>query len=192
MTKQATPKKPLPVAVIFTHRGQELDGRVIADKGICWQVELSDGTTLMVQKKHVTCEMTGDSFDEEAYVAATLVDPDSVVTADPFEDDEPPAADSLASMLTKIRAEGKVSGKKAKPAAQAKPAAKPTQAKTPAAAPASDMVGLKQLCAELNVEPRIARRRLRNSQGQVGTGSRWEWEADSMEIDTIRAIISAA
>lgn len=197
MTKKATPKKPLPVAVIFTHRGQEMDGLVLADKGICWQVELSDGTTLMVQKKHVTCEMTGDSFDEEAYVAAThpeyLEDPQSVITADPFEDDEPPAADSLASMLTKIRAEGKVSGKKAKPAAQAKPAAKPTQAKTPAAAPEfNNLISLKQLCAELNVEPRIARRRLRNSQGQVGTGSRWEWEADSMEIDAIRAIISAA
>lgn len=193
MTKQATPKKPLPAVVIFKHRGQEMDGLVIADKGICWQVELSDGTILMVQKKHVITELTGDSFDEEAYVAATLEDPQSVITADPFEDDEPPAADSLASMLTKIRAEGKVSGKKAKPAAQAKPAAKPTQAKTPATAPEfNNLISLKQLCAELNVEPRIARRRLRNSQGQVGTGSRWEWEADSMEIDTIRAIISAA
>ena len=190
-------KKQLPTAIIFTHRGQELDGLVLADKGICWQVELSDGTTLLVQKKHVITELLGDSFDEEVYVAqqeaATLVDPDSTETADPFED-EVPAADSLTAMLTKIRAEGKVAGKKAKPA-PAKPAPqaktpKPTaQAKTPTA---GSLIGLKELCAKLGVEPRIARRRLRNSQGQVGTGSRWEWEANSKELQFIECVITAA
>lgn len=189
-------KKPLPTAIIFTHRGKEMDGLVLADKGICWQVELSDGSTLLVQKKHVITELTGDAGDEEAYIAASqpLVDPDSVETPDPFED-EPPAADSLATMLTKIRSEGKVAtkGKQAKTPkaapAPVKPAAKPTQAKTPSA---GDLITLKQLCAELEVEPRIARRRLRNSQGQVGTGSRWEWEANSKELDFIKCIITAA
>ena len=187
-------KKQLPTAIIFTHRGQELDGLVLADKGICWQVELSDGTTLLVQKKHVTTELHSDTEQLETYLeAAALVDSDSTETTDPFED-EPPAADSLASMLTKIRAEGKVSGKKAKPA-PAKPAPqaktpKPTaQAKTPTA---GNLVGLKELCAKLGVEPRIARRRLRNSQGHVGTGSRWEWEANSKELAFIECVITAA
>lgn len=186
-------KKQLPTAIIFTHRGQELDGLVLADKGICWQVELSDGTTLLVQKKHVITELGSEDDYIAQQEAAALVDPDSTETADPFED-EPPAADSLASMLTKIRAEGKVSGKKAKPA-PAKPApqaktSKPTaQAKTPTA---GNLVGLKELCAKLGVEPRIARRRLRNSQGHVGTGSRWEWEANSKELAFIECVITAA
>ena len=164
-------------AIIFTHRGAEQHGTILADKGICYQVELDDGATLMVQKKHVIKTFTAD-FTEK---------PHKVKLA---KQAKTPEADSLSSMLTKIRAEGKVSGKKAKPAVQAKPApAKPTQAKTP---PAGDLISLKQLCAELNVEPRIARRRLRNSQGQVGTGSRWEWEANSKELDFIKCIITAA
>ena len=161
-------------AIIFTHRGAEQHGTILADKGICYQVELDDGATLMVQKKHVIKTFTAD-FTEK---------PHKVKLAKQAKTLE---ADSLSSMLTKIRAEGKVSGKKAKPAAQAKPAlAKPIQAKTP---PAGDLISLKQLCAELNVEPRIARRRLRNSQGQVGTGHRWEWEADSAELEVIRKAI---
>ena len=184
-------KKSLPTAIIFTHRGKEMDGLVLADKGICWQVELSDGSTLLVQKKHIITELTGDAGDEEAYVAASqpLVDPDSVETPDPFED-EPPAADSLATMLTKIRADGKVAtkGKQAKTpkAAPVKPAAKPTQAKTPSA---GGLITLKQLCAELDVEPRIARRRLRNSIGLIGTGSRWEWQAKDKVLADIRKAI---
>lgn len=163
-------------AIIFTHRGAEQHGTILADKGICYQVELDDGATLMVQKKHVIKTFTAD-FTEK---------PHKVKLAKQAKTLE---ADSLSSMLTKIRAEGKVAtkGKQAKPAAQAKPAlAKPTQAKTP---PAGDLISLKQLCAELRVEPRIARRRLRNSQGQVGTGSRWEWEANSKELDAIRTAI---
>ena len=188
-------KKSLPTAIIFTHRGKEMDGLVLADKGICWQVEMSDGSTLLVQKKHVITELTGDAGDEEAHVAASqpLVDPDSVETPDPFED-EPPAADSLATMLTKIRAEGKVApkGKQAKTPkaapAPVKPAAKPTQAKTPSAG-TGDLITLKQLCAELDVEPRIARRRLRNSVGLIGTGSRWEWKAKDKVLADIRKAI---
>lgn len=168
--------KQLPTAIIFTHRGKECDGLVLADKGICWQAELIDGTIILVQKKHVTKEL----FSEDSYFEAP--EPDQAELGDPDpEADEPPAADSLASMLTKIRADGKVAKPKRQPKAPATPVAKP--------ATDTSIITLKQLCAELNIEPRIARRRLRNSQGQVGTGSRWEWQAKDKVLADIRKAI---
>lgn len=163
--------KENPVTIVFKHQSEVIEALVIANKGICWQVELDDGSTTLVQKKHVISESTQPPAE-----FAT----DSTITADPFED-EPPAADSLASMLTKIRADGKV----------AKPKRQPKAPATPVAKPATDIsiITLKQLCAELNIEPRIARRRLRNSQGHVGTGQRWEWETDSAELAAIRTAI---
>lgn len=150
--------KPIPTTVTFKHHGEVFEGLVLANKGICWQVELSDGSTLLVQKKHVI---------QEDPVNSTL----TASVADTPEEDEAPAEGSLASMLTQIRASGKV-----------KPAAK----KAPTA---SDTVSLKQLCAECQVEPRIARRRLRKAVGLVGTGSRWEWEAKDKILADIRKAI---
>lgn len=165
--------KENPVTIVFKHQGEVIEALVLANKGICWQVELSDGSTTLVQKKHVISESTQPPAEFHT---------DSTVTDDPFED-EPLPADSLASMLTKIRADGKVSTpKKAKATKQpATPAAKPDAH--------SSIISLKALCAELNIEPRIARRRLRNSQGHVGTGQRWEWEAGSKELAAIRTAI---
>ena len=54
------------------------------------------------------------------------------------------------------------------------------------------MITLKQLCFDLDVEPRIARRRLRNSPfGKVGIGHRWEWEAGSTTLAQVTAVILA-
>lgn len=163
-----------PTTITFKHQGEIIEGLVLANKGICWQVELSDGTTTLVQKKHVI---------SEDMPTAELTDPNSIITDDPFADDEAPREGSLASMLTKIRASGKVATPKGKKAP--KPSA-------PAATEPSNTVSLKQLCAECQVEPRIARRRLRGSIGQVGTGSRWEWEAGSAELEAVRTAITGA
>ena len=162
--------KETPVTIVFKHQGEIIEGLVIANKGICWQVELSDGSTTLVQKKHVLDEST---------TPPGLDDPNSIITDDPFT--EAPAPDSLASMLTAIRASGKVAGAKA---SRKQPA--------PAATEPSNTISLKQLCAECQVEPRIARRRLRKAVGLIGTGSRWEWEADSAELAAIRTAITAA
>ena len=166
--------KENPVTITFKHQGDIIEGLVIANKGICWQVELSDGTTTLVQKKHVI---------SEDMASTALTDPTSIITDDPFDADEAPAPDSLAAMLTKIRSSGKVATPKGKKAP--KPAAtEPTEP--------SNTVSLKQLCAELNIEPRIARRRLRGSIGQIGTGQRWEWPADSAELAAVRTAIQGA
>ena len=161
--------KPIPTTVTFKHQGQEIEGLVLANKGICWQVELSDGSAILVQKKHVIAEDT-----------TPPTNPNPIIADEPLEDAEAPAPDSLASMLTQIRASGKVAGSKAPR----------KQQPAPAATEPSNTISLKQLCAECQVEPRIARRRLRKAVGLIGTGSRWEWEADSAELAAIRTAIA--
>ena len=73
--------------------------------------------------------------------------------------------------------------------AETKPASAPRKASV--AHTDEDIVTLKQLCFDLNLEPRIARRRLRKAQGQIGTGSRWEWAKDSEVLVGIKAILAA-
>lgn len=60
----------------------------------------------------------------------------------------------------------------------------------PVKAEGVEVVTLKQLCFDLGLEPRIARRRLRKLQGLVGTGSRWEWLPDSAELATVRKALA--
>ena len=72
-------------------------------------------------------------------------------------------------------------------AAQVEAANKPA-AKADAAD--SNLVHLKQLCFDLDLEPRIARRRLRKALGNVGTGQRWAWEPDSLELAKVRTVLA--
>ena len=72
-------------------------------------------------------------------------------------------------------------------AAQVEAANKPA-AKADAAD--SNLVHLKQLCFDLDLEPRIARRRLRKALGNVGTGQRWAWEPDSPELAKVRTVLA--
>jgi len=54
----------------------------------------------------------------------------------------------------------------------------------------SNLIHLKQLCFDLDLEPRIARRRLRKALGNIGTGARWAWEPDSPELAKVRAVLA--
>ena len=58
------------------------------------------------------------------------------------------------------------------------------------AASDSNLVHLKQLCFDLDLEPRIARRRLRKALSNVGTGQRWAWEPDSPELAKVRTVLA--
>ena len=73
-------------------------------------------------------------------------------------------------------------------AAQVKAANKPADKAD--AASDSNLVHLKQLCFDLDLEPRIARRRLRKALGNVGTGQRWAWEPDSPELAKVRTVLA--
>ena len=102
-----------------------------------------------------------------------------LVVRGPWEEDESdstptpaPVPGSLAGQLTAA-----VSASKPPKKAAASDAADP------------DLVTLKQLCFELDLEPRIARRRLRGSLGTIGTGSRWEWKRDTEELNKVRALL---
>ena len=53
-----------------------------------------------------------------------------------------------------------------------------------------DLVHLKQLCFDLDLEPRIARRRLRKALGNVGTGQRWAWEPADPELAKVRTVLA--
>ena len=94
------------------------------------------------------------------------------------EDESPAPAPLLTAALAQVQAQ---------PAA---PKVKAKKDKEPAAE-RTDLVTLKQLCFDLNVIPRIARRRLRKAQGQVGTGSRWGWKKDSPELAAVKAVLTA-
>jgi len=120
--------------------------KIVANRGIAWQVQDDEGNLFLVQKKLVV----RGPWEEET------------------EDEPAPApTPSLASQL--------------EAAAAPKPAPAPK---------ADNPVTLKQLCFDLDIEPRIARRRLRNSSfGKVGIGSRWEWEAGSATLGQVTAII---
>ena len=72
-------------------------------------------------------------------------------------------------------------------ASQLEAANKPAKAD---AASDSNLVHLKQLCFDLDLEPRIARRRLRKALGNVGTGQRWAWEPDSPELAKVRTVLA--
>lgn len=125
--------------------------KVVANRGIAWQVQDDEGNLFLVQKKLV---VRGPWEETEEAEEATA---------------EPQPTSSLASQL--------------------EAAAAPQPAPTPKA-DSANLITLKQLCFDLDIEPRIARRRLRNSPfGKVGIGSRWEWEAGSPTLGQVTAII---
>ena len=135
----------------YKSQGQSHTDTILANKGICWSVENLDGTTSLVQKKHVVRQW------EEP------------------ETDEPKPLDPLSFAALALGC--------TTPTPPAKKKEKEPEADR------TNVVTLKQLCFDLKVEPRIARRRLRKALGQVGTGSRWEWEKGSEALDKVKAAI---
>lgn len=130
--------------------------QIVANKGICWQVQDSAGELFLIQKKHV---VRGPWLEE-----------------DEPEADAPSAPPLLTAALAQVTA----------PSA---PTASPT-APAPTATGDADLVTLKQLCFDLNLEPRIARRVLRKAYPKVGTGARWEWRKDDAELVAIRTLLN--
>lgn len=104
------------------------------------------------------------------------------VVRGPWEETEEEEASAPAPLLTAALAQ--VQAQPAVSKAKAKKEKEPAVERT-------NLVTLKQLCFDLNVIPRIARRRLRKALGQVGTGSRWEWAKDSAELETVKKALTA-
>lgn len=78
--------------------------------------------------------------------------------------------------------------KAVKAAIKANPAKAP--AKKVVKAPVDGEVTLKAICAELKIEPRIARRKLRKAKlDSHDARDRWSWAAGSKQLDQIRDLI---
>lgn len=131
--------------------------KVVANRGIAWQVQDDEGNLFLVQKKLVV----RGPWEESEEAAAT--DPEEAAPVGSIAAQLEAAASSATATATDPEAESD----------------------TP-------VITLKQLCFDLDVEPRIARRRLRNSPfGKVGIGHRWEWEAGSHTLAQVTAVILA-
>lgn len=133
---------------------------ILANKGVCWQVQDSNGDTFMVQKKQVVRGPWEE--DEEA-------------------DEAPTPAPLLSQALAQIQVAPA-------PAKKERTARKERAPKEESGEP---VVTLKELCFDLDVIPRIARRRLRKALGNIGTGSRWEWPLGSQDLEKVKQVLLA-
>lgn len=113
------------------------------------------------------------------------VDPDGTflvqkrqVVRGPWTEDDQDDAPAPAPLLTQALA-------------QVTKAAEPKPAKAPKEATGEPVVTLKELCFDLDIVPRIARRKLRKALGQVGTGHRWEWPLGSQDLEKVKQVLLA-
>jgi len=142
--------------------------QVIANKGICWQVQDEAGDTLTVQKKHVV----RGPWEEEVLTDQEQLEAEAADLA-------AQRGGSLAASLAQVEAANGDAHKEEEAKEKAAPAERDP-----------NLVTLKELCHELNVVPRIARRVLRKALGNVGTGSRWEWTKDSEDLAKVKAALN--
>ena len=164
-------------------------GTILKNRGIAWFVrEDSTGEEFPVPKKNVietwdapdnpepacaACGATGVELNANGYCG------DCESTAEDQEEHADPAS-ILGQLGAAAHAEP--------PAPQAKEGKK----KVEPVARDPNLVSLKELCFELEIEPRIARRMLRKAKGNIGTGSRWEWVKGSEELATVRRVLLKA
>lgn len=139
--------------------------QILANKGICWQVlDEETGDSFSVQKKHVV----RGPWEEEVLDEAEQKE---------LEGRESSHASPLTQALEQIKG-----------STPATP--KPKKEKPAATERDPDLVTLKQLCFDLDIVPRIARRKLRKALGNIGTGRRWEWSKDSADLAKVKAALA--
>ena len=164
-------------------------GTILKNLGIAWFVrEDGTGEEFPVPKKNVietwdapdnpepacaACGATGVELNANGYCG------DCESAAEDQEEHADPAS-ILGQLGAAAHAEP--------PAPQAKEGKK----KAEPVARDPNLVSLKELCFELEIEPRIARRMLRKAKGNIGTGSRWEWMKGSEELATVRRVLLKA
>lgn len=175
----------------FKNQGQERTALILKNRGITWLVrDCATGEEYQVQKKLViesfeapekplepscpACGAQGVILNEEGYCA------DCASAATDQEEHADPT-----SLLGQLGAAAHA------PEPALKKERKPREKKE--SAPRDpNLVSLKELCFQLEIEPRIARRMLRKAQGNIGTGSRWEWTKDSDDLAKVRTILLKA
>lgn len=152
----------------FTNATGTHTATILSNRGIYFQVRDLAGEEYAVPKKQVTRQWEEEELTEQEELEAEA----QALTAN--------HAPTFAQALAQVQATD---------AAHAQPRAK----KEPSAPKEVDpnLITLKQLCFDLNIVPRIARRKLRKALGNIGTGSRWEWQRGSEELVKVQLALSA-
>lgn len=157
-------------------------GTILKNRGVGWLIrEDGTGEEFQVPKKLVL-----ESYDAPDTVEPTCAECGASgvpLNANGFCGDCESAADDQEEHAPKDSLLGQLGAA----AHQEKP--KP---KDEAAQRDPNLVSLKELCFELEMEPRIARRMLRKAKGNIGTGSRWEWKKGSEELSAVRKVLLKA
>ena len=146
----------------FKSDGQEFTGEILLDKGLGYQVLTGDDDTPSEERVSL--------FVHKKHVIGIWNEGEPGAPEAPPIPVEPLDPTSLAGQALLLAAQ------------------EPKKAELPPKEDGVKMVQLKQLCND--IEPRIARRRLRKALGNVGTGSRWEWPEGSEELAKIKAILA--
>ena len=159
-------KTPKNTHIEFKKQGQETTALILDNRGLTWFVrDDKTGEEYQVQKKSVLRQWVEDPAE---------VDPDE----DGIKEREG------ASLMEALGELGKSGASDPQPTRTEARAAAPETPENP------NLVTLKQVCFDLKVEPRIARRRLRKAVGQVGTGNRWEWDKTSDAYAAVLAVLT--
>ncbi len=80
----------------------------------------------------------------------------------------------------------------AKPAAKKPVVKKATEAKPAKKSADKEMVTLADLCKELKMEPRTARKKLRGAENINVEGQRWSWPVGSAELTKVKKLLAPA
>ena len=139
--------------------------QVLANKGIYFQVRDQVGEEYAVPKKQVT----RGPWDEEELTEQEELEAEAAEL-------NARRGSSLASALAQVT--------------DPEPAPKGKKEKAAPAERDPNLVTLKELCFQLDVIPRIARRKLRKAVDHVGTGGRWEWTKGSPELAAVEKALA--
>ena len=172
----------MALKIEFKNQGKLMTGTILKNRGIAWLAQLDDGSTLLVQKRHVTRDW------DEVVPTCNGCGKEAPLNAEGFCQECQDHADQDVAGAPATSLLGQLNG-----AAHSEPAAKkekkPAKDKAPAPERDPNLVTLKELCFELEIEPRIARRNLRKTKGNIGTGSRWEWTKGCDELAAVRRVL---
>lgn len=175
----------MALCIEFKHQGETRTATILKNRGIAWFVKDMAGDEYLVQKKHVVrqwdepdpaaCSGCGTitELNEEGFCPACQAAADTASSQAP--------ANSILGQLNTATHSEPVTPKAKKSHSNSEP--KPRD---------PNLVTLKEICFELEVEPRIARRNLRKGVGNIGTGSRWEWAKGSDDLAKVRKILLKA
>lgn len=143
----------------FTNASGTHTATILSNRGIYFQVRDLAGEEYAVPKKQVTRQWEEEELTEEEELMEEV------------RTNMAAHAPTLAQALAQVQATD----------------AAPKPKKEPKAVVEVDpnLITLKQLCFDLDVVPRIARRKLRKALGNIGTGSRWEWQKGSEELAVV-------